>query len=522
MGKFSGLQTAAPTGVANTVDLTRTAEGGTGYNQDSKTELYTLAVTNMVSEATFYEGAEVRDNRFVSLVHEVTKLDPEWVRKFGPWLRSTANMRSASVVLAVEYVRAGGEFGRELIAAVCQRGDEPSEVLGYYLSHYGKNVPWAVKQGLSDACARLYTQRNFLKYDSANDTVRMADVLELCHCKPASIQQSALYKHIIDYRHKRPHDVLALESAGLADLSYAYRYADIGENERRGFLKHATLPSIWDWEKLSGWIPMDAEAWEVVIPQMGYMALLRNLRNFEEKGVSSEVLDKVAAKIADPGEVANSRQFPYRFWSAYKQAGLRFAWPLEQAVQHSLSNIPRLSGRTLIMVDVSGSMDYTMSVKSDIMRYEIGGLFGAGLQVACEHSDMFTYTTAYTTNDMRGHGVRTTAVPKNPSILRTVEEIRKSIGGGTPTWDATKRCFSGHDRVIIITDEQAHPSSYDANSAVPTSVPLYVWNIAGDKESSLRTGPGRYLFGGFSDKAFEMASRLEAGLNGRWPWMVEQ
>lgn len=508
MGKFSGLQTAAPTGVANTVDLTRTAEGGTGYNQDSKTELYTLAVTNMVSEATFYEGAEIRDNRFVSLVHEVTKLDPDWVRKFGPWLRSTANMRSASVVLAVEYVRAGGEFGRELIAAVCQRGDEPTEVLGYYLSHYGKNVPWAIKQGLSDACARLYTERNFLKYDSANDTVRMADVLELCHCKPTSIQQSALYKHIIDYRHKRPHDVLALESSGLADLSYAYRYADIGENERRGFLKHAAMPKIWDWEKLSGWIPMDAEAWEAVIPQMGYMALLRNLRNFEEKGVSGEVLDQVAAKIANPDEVRSSRQFPYRFWSAYKQASLRFGWPLEQALETSLENIPVLKGNTLILVDTSGSMGQPVSSNSQVTASEIAAVFGAGLRKASVNSLLVAFDT------------RTEIVPQIPSVLRTVEFIGRRKGGATHTLEALQKHYEHHTRVVIVTDEQMH-SRGSVDQIVTSNVPVYIWNVCGNKASMIKTGPNRYHFGGFNDAAFSIIERLEAGRNGRWPW-VEQ
>ena len=63
---------------------------------------------------------------------------------------------------------------------------------------------------------------------------------------------------------------------------------------------------------------------------MGYMALLRNLRNFDQAGVSDEVAATVAAQLADPDEVARSRQLPMRFLSAYRAApSLRWAYALE-------------------------------------------------------------------------------------------------------------------------------------------------------------------------------------------------
>src|SRR5205814_2838244 len=95
------------------------------------------------------------------------------------------------------------------------------------------------------------------------------------------------------------------------------------------------------WERLSGWLPggMDRDAWEAAIPNMGYMALLRNLRNFEQVGVREAVLDRVAATLADADEVRQSRQFPYRFWSAYQSSGtVRFGPALEPALAHSLGH----------------------------------------------------------------------------------------------------------------------------------------------------------------------------------------
>ena len=66
-------------------------------------------------------------------------------------------MRSAAIVMAAEYVAAGGANGRAVIAAALQRPDEPAEMLGYWFTTHGRNVPMPVKRGVADAVRRLYT-----------------------------------------------------------------------------------------------------------------------------------------------------------------------------------------------------------------------------------------------------------------------------------------------------------------------------------------------------------------------------
>src|SRR5688572_3282642 len=72
-----------------------THEGGTGYARDEKSELFLLAVANMVGEETFYEDADSRDVRYEQLVQTVAVADPQWMAGFLGWLRSEGNMRSA-------------------------------------------------------------------------------------------------------------------------------------------------------------------------------------------------------------------------------------------------------------------------------------------------------------------------------------------------------------------------------------------------------------------------------------------
>jgi hypothetical protein len=127
-----------------------THEGGAGYGRDPESDLFLLAATNMVGEDTFYERAADRDARFVELVHRVTQTNPAFIGGDGEeqvglarYLRQEMGMRSAAVVMAAEYVAAGGSEGRRVIAGALQRPDEPAELIGYWLARHGRNLPWS-------------------------------------------------------------------------------------------------------------------------------------------------------------------------------------------------------------------------------------------------------------------------------------------------------------------------------------------------------------------------------------------
>jgi hypothetical protein len=190
MAKFNTGKLRAALGrgpiVTNPVPTTLTHEGGPGYLRDIKGELFILAVANLVGEDTFYETAGQRDTRFAWLVRTVAVEDVEWLTRFVRWLRTGANLRSTPLVAAAEAVHArlaAGVHGanRTLIAAACDRADEPGELLAYWLATYGRALPMPVKRGLADAALRLYAEYPLLKYDTGSRGVRFADVIELAH-----------------------------------------------------------------------------------------------------------------------------------------------------------------------------------------------------------------------------------------------------------------------------------------------------------------------------------------------------
>ena len=558
MSRFNTRSTrsAVHSPVTTTGERTVTHEGATGHLRDARSELFLLAVSNFVGQDAFYEKGGDRDDRYTQLVRQLAVEDPAWTVGLLGWLRGEGNMRTAAIVGAAEFVKArlegdkgtdpagwnretaadastNGGWNRRVIDAVLQRPDEPGELLGYWTSRYGRKVPKPVKRGIADAVQRLYNERSLLKYDTDSKGYRFGDVLNLVHAAPADDKpwQGHLFRHALDRRHGNDEEIpgrlpLLLNRQRLMTLPLEERRQLVTENvDASGELSRAGMT----WEALAGWLqgPMDKAAWEAVIPSMGVMALARNLRNFDEAGVSDAVAAQICARFADPEQVAKSRMFPFRWWAAYKHApSLRWAHALEQALNHSLANVPRLSGRTLILVDRSPSMfpgyGFSTPNTSDIPLAEQAAVFGSALAMRAENATLVEF----------GGSSKTVDVPKGGSVLKLIEKYSRNDGTDIPS--AIKQHFDllRHNRIVIVTDEQTRPGWLPSNmeryggmretaidDLVPTTVPVYMWNMAGYKPGAMPSGSaGRHTFGGLTDHAFRMIPLLEAGRDAAWPW----
>lgn len=509
VGAISPIKAASiPTGV--------TYEGAPGYARDLKSELFLLSVANMTGEGTFYEAATERDARFRTLVGEVALTDLDWLTRMVGWLRTGAGMRSASVVAAAEGVMsrlvAGAAGGnRQLIGTALQRADEPGELLAYWTARYGRNLPQPVKRGVADAVRRLYNERSLIKYDTG--AFRFGDVLELTHAAPATPRQGELFRHTIDRRHGRGEPI----PEPLTTLRARAELLALPVGERRKLLDRPDAARVladagMTWESVAGWLqgPLTARFWESIIPSMGYFALLRNLRNFDRAEVSDEVAEAVGRRLADPEQVGRSRVLPMRFLAAYRAVpSLRWAAPLERALQASLANVPALPGRTLVLVDRSGSMFGRLSARSELTSADAAAVFGAALALRAAHADLVQFGS--------GHSV--VRVRRGEAVLKVVERFQNM--GGTETAKAVREHFRGHDRVVIVTDEQAWGgyAGEDPTRAVPERVPVYTWNLVGYRHGHGPSGSGtRHTFAGLSDAAFSMIPLIEAGRSADWPF----
>lgn len=534
MTKFNGAtkhRVGATSPIRTTGHTSRNPNGGTAYARDPRSELVLLAVTNMVGEKTFYESAHARDNRFGTLIRTVA-VEPDahdFLVRMAAWLRGPANMRSASLVFAIESVRARLdakiEGNRDIISAVLQRADEPGEMIGYWTANYGRSIPVGVKRGIADAVQRLYSERSLLKYDTSSHTYRFADVIRLTHPVPKADWQDDLFQYAIARRWAPDAPIPdSLEMLRHNRELHEFTPTEIMTAAAGGGLAPILTEAGLTWEAIPALVngPWTKELWEAVIPSMGYMALLRNLRNFDKADVSDKVADMVSAKLADPEEVAKSRQLPMRFLSAYNATeNLRWSYPLEKALDLSLANVPALSGRTLILVDTSTSMDAGFSKDGSLHRWDAAAMFGLALGRRCDNADVVSFSSArqYLHQDP---GARTLVFPmsKGGSLLSQIKRWKSDgffLGGGTDTAAALVKHFAGHDRVVIITDEMAERG--DPGSCIPATTPMFTWNLAGYSGGHAPSGTAhRHAFGGLTDQGFQMIPLLERGLSQGFPF----
>jgi TROVE domain len=525
----------------------RTELGAPGYRRDQQSELFLLAAGNLPGEKAFHENTDARVLRYRELVRLCAAQTPEWTAGLLAWMRGPGNLRLAPVEGAAEFAHARRELDdpvasdgslvvttRQVVRSVLQRADEPGEILAYWLRSHGRRMPIGFKRGVADGAARLYNERSLLRWDTAEAAIRFGDVIELTQprylAKSYGTWQDELFRYAIERRHGRGNS----PGESLDVIRRWENLMDIPVMQRRWFLeREGASDSLKDagmyWEALSGWLqgPMNAVAWQAIIPSMGYMALLRNLRNFDQAGVPDSTAEVVAAKLTDPEQVGRSRQFPFRFLSAYREAGLRWSYPLEKALALSLGNVPALKGRTLVLTDRSPSMwNYKFSERSDMDWADAAALFAAAIALRAESADLVEFW-----GDSRRVPFR-----QGESVLKLTEKFSyQPAPGGTDIPRAVREHYAGHDRVIIVTDEQTRsgwlPSNMEHHGGshqtliddlIPHSVPLIMFNFGGYRHGAAPSGSGtRITLGGLTDASFRIIPLLESNRDGCWPWEVE-
>lgn len=392
------------------------AEGGVAYQPTMKLELMLRTMSFLMSGDSFYEKEKDVSDRIANLVKLVSKEDPWFVLQLAAYARNYMHLRTVPVYLLVEYAKAGTKTkgAYKYVPFILKRADEPAEAIAYYLKSSGtRKVPAMLKKGISLALNR-WDEYQFGKYNREGE-VTLKDVVFITHPKPASQENQVLFDKIVD-----------------------------------GTLK---TPETWEVEISKN--GSTKEAWESIIPKMGYMALLRNLRNFVQKKVDPKIYIPI---IENPTAVKNAQQFPYRFYSAYKElqaasAPTKVLDAVNTAMELSVKNVPRIPGRTAIFSDNSGSMTMAgPSQKSTVRNIEIAALFGAISLHVCDEAFVGVF----------GQTFAPVPLSKKSTILDNMEKIRnKNVGHSTNAWLALKWLRETHtvaDRIFVFSDTQCYNS----------------------------------------------------------------
>ena len=311
----------------------------------------------------------------------------------------------------------GSSLVQDTLYEVIQRADELSEFLAIYAKVNGVS-PDKIKPVLSNqvrkGLARAFGKFNdyaLAKYDQAN-AVRLRDVLFLCHARPQDHAQRLLWQQLID-------DSLKSPDTWEVNLS-------AGRDKRETFKRLLTEGKL------------------------GYLALLRNLRNMEQSGVSDTLV--LAAIRARKGA---ERVLPFRYVAAAK-AAVRYEDALDEAFLASFSEAPKLAGKTVAVIDVSGSMYASqVSAKSDMTRVDAACALAAILRETCEQPVI--YATAG--NDAtRRHKTELVPPRRGLPLASAIFTLCRPLGGGgiflKQAMDYIAEREKDVARVVVITDEQ--------------------------------------------------------------------
>ncbi len=425
------------------------SEGVAAVPADPFEQLWRTMLACLLWEDGFYEDGEAIADRIKRLVplckpHEVAALAIE--------ARKTHKLRHAPLLLVRELARYPSRFSvADTICEVVQRADELAEFLAMYWADGKKPLANQVKKGL--ACAFTKFDEYALAKYNRESTVKLRDVLFMVHAKPRDEAQAALWKRLVD-------GTLAAPDTWEVALS-------AGAGKRESF------------ERL------------LREKKLGYMALLRNLRNMHQAEVDSAlVFDALLAGAA------KSKALPFRFVAAARAVP---AWEpkIDEAMQLALGGLDKLPGTTAVLIDTSPSMAVALSSKSDLTRMDAAFALAILLRGICSDARVFAFSN------------ETAEVPAR-SGMALADAIRQAVpSNGTRLGHAVQhvaQAVKGADRLIVFTDEESQ------DTVTAPHCRGYMVNVATTK-NGVGYGPWTRITG-FSEAVVQYIAALESARRG--------
>jgi 60 kDa SS-A/Ro ribonucleoprotein len=393
----------------------------------------------MLWEDQFYESGKSIAARIAEVSAEC---DPRFVADLAVKVRSEGKLRHAPLLLLYTLTVTGAgipKLVQNAIANTIQRADELTEFLALYWSNLkdGKRRPLSagVKKGLARAIQK-FDAYQLAKYNR-DAPVKLTDVLNMVHAKPSSEAQGLVFKGLFEKTLKNTKTWEAKQSKSGQRARQIAKDNDLSVAQTEALVRESAAMT-WTSQLESG--------------QLGYDALLKNLRNMLQAGVDQKVIGKaiVARKGAE-------KTLPGRFVVAMRHAPSLVPY-LDVAFKAALADLAPLAGRTAIVVDVSGSMQDKLSENSELLRFDAA----AALAVMFPGKrDIFTFSE------------RMVRVPEADGLYGIDRIIHSQPHGGTNMGAAVAQINTmGYDRIVFITDEQ---SSQAIN---PPAAQGYIINLA--------------------------------------------
>lgn len=452
-----------------------THEGGPAFPHLKPEQTLRRSVLScLLWESEFYEDGEEIAKRIMT---NAAAVPPPVLASLAMEARNRFHLRHVPLLLLSVLARtgSGSRLVSDTIARTIQRADELGEFVSIYAKINGvepkdvkKKLSAQVKKGLARAFAN-FDAYQLAKYNR-DAAIKLRDVAFLSHVRMVSTEHGQLLANLVNREYFPEKTKSGFEVKSRLELDG---------------VPHLDSSDTWE-VALSGGADKK-ETFERLIREqkLGYLALLRNLRNMEQASVDRDIV--LAALRARKGA---QRVLPFRYVAAARAAPY-YEPALDEALLKCIEELPKLSGRSLLLIDVSGSMAHNLSERSDLTRMD-----AAATLASIVPGDRRTFTFS---NDL-------VEVPSRSGMAGVDAIVKSQSHGGTYLGKAVEKLseLSGKfDRFIVITDEQSH-------DRVPTFAirPAYMINVASNRNG---VGYGSWVhIDGFSEHVLRFIHEYEA------------
>ena len=421
----------------------RTHEGALARNISPELQLRRSVLACLLWESQFYEDGVEIAGRIAELAPKVAA---EKVAALAIEGRERMKLRHAPLLLVREMARhkTHRALVSETLAQIIQRADELAEFVAIYWKDGRTPLSGQVKKGLAAAFPK-FDEYQLAKYDRSGP-IKLRDVLFLCHAKPRDQAQADVWKRLVS--------------------------------------ESLTTPDTWEVALSSG--ADKREAWERLLREqkLGALALLRNLRNMRETGVDESLV------LSALGSMNTARVLPFRFLAAARYAP-QWEEALERALLKCVAETEKLPGKTIVLADVSGSMTAPLSRRSEMQRTDAAYGLAVLLREIAEKVAVYSFSdNLVEVPARRGFALR-------DAIDVSQRHNSTQLGNAVEKINRSEKC----DRLIVITDEQAHDK-------VPAPRGKgYLINVASYKNG---VGYGKWVhIDGWSEAVIEYIRALE-------------
>ena len=441
-----------------------THEGATAKHIKPEQQLRRSVLSCLLWENEFYEDGKTIADRILEFSSKVSK---ETVAELAIEARNVHGLRHVPLLLLLDLIKRGGTGVAEAIASTIRRADEVPELLALYWKDGKRPLSKQMKKGLGKALGK-FSEYNLAKYN--RDTpVKLRDVAFLVHAKPEEKEKAKLFANLVNKDHFPEYLSKSTKKSKV-----------IVEGEYSGL----QTPDTWEVELSSG--KDKKETFERLIKEekLGYLALLRNLRNMVDSGCDLDLVRK--ALLARKGA---ELVFPFRYIAAARAAP-QLEPVIDEALLKAISSSPKLSGETVVLVDVSGSMNHKLSAKSDLTRMDAACALGSMLN---GNIRMFSFSEHIKEVPPRRGMAGVDALKKSQRHWST------NLGEAVSYVNKNVR----HDRLIVITDEQSQSKVPD-----PVAKLAYMINVASYQNG---VGYGKWThIDGFSESVIRYITEIES------------